>query len=284
MSPGKRDVPEITVLIADDEPLVRRRIKRLLASEPGVAVVKECENGVAAIAAVRERKPDLMFLDVQMPEIDGFGVIQALEPQQLPVVIFVTAFDHYALRAFEVHALDYLLKPFDADRFLAAFGRAREELARDQSARRGRRVLSLLDQLGRDESSAILADRAIAGDDARDDVPASTYPDRLMVKEGGSLFFIKAGDIDWIEAAGNYARLHVGREAHVIRETMHALEARLNPRQFIRIHRSTIVNLDRVKEMQPWFSGEYTVLLRDGRQLKLSRWYRERLEERMGQR
>ncbi|MEP6690856.1 MAG: LytTR family DNA-binding domain-containing protein [Gemmatimonadaceae bacterium] len=261
----------LAVVIADDEPLVRRRIRRLLAGDAGLTIVAECQNGTETVAAVRALEPQLLFLDIQLPELDGFGVVAALGPTATRV-IFVTAFDEYALKAFEVHALDYVLKPFDGDRLRAAVRRARAELERDASAQHGRRIRSLLDQLregdplAADLSALVPAERA-----------APSPKDRLMIKDGGSLFFIKTGDIDWIEAAGNYARVYAGRDVHLIRETMHSLEARLDPHQFVRIHRSTIVNLDRVKEMQPWFNGEYVVLLHDGRQLKLSRWYRSRL-------
>ncbi|HJU90124.1 MAG TPA: LytTR family DNA-binding domain-containing protein [Gemmatimonadaceae bacterium] len=261
----------IKTVVVDDEPLARRRILRLLKAEPDVDVVAECSDGREAIATIRQHQPDLVFLDVQMPEIDGFGVLQALDPQQVPLVIFTTAYDQYAVRAFEVHALDYLVKPFDPERFRSAFQRARDQLERAQASDQNQRLITLLEQLA---AQARAGDGAAGGD---------RYLDRLMIRSGGKIFFVKTAEIDWVEAAANYVRLHVGRESHVIRETISNLAERLDPTHFARIHRSTIVNLDRVKEMQPWFSGEYIVILRDGTRLKLSRGYRERLEEQLGQ-
>jgi two-component system LytT family response regulator len=260
----------IKTVVVDDEPLARRRILRLLKAEPDVDVVAECSDGREAIQAIRQHEPDLVFLDVQMPEIDGFGVLQALGPQ-VPLVIFTTAYDQYAVRAFEVHALDYLVKPFDPERFRAAFQRARDQLERSQASDQNQRLITLLEQLA---AQARAGDGTVGGD---------RFLDRLMIRSGGKIFFVKTAEIDWVEAAANYVRLHVGRESHVIRETISNLAERLDPTHFARIHRSTIVNLDRVKEMQPWFSGEYIVILRDGTRLKLSRGYRERLEEQLGQ-
>jgi two-component system LytT family response regulator len=262
----------LKVLVVDDEPLARRRILRLLRSEPGIEVVRECANGHEAVAAIESHRPDIVFLDVQMPELDGFGVLSAVGPERMPAVIFVTAYDQYAIRAFEVHALDYLLKPFDADRFRAALQRGRSHVERTAQNNQSERFLALLEHLSAEQREL----------EQRVSRSTGRYLDRLMIKSGGRMFFAKVSEIDWIEAAGNYVRLHFGREAHLIRETMSSLEAKLDPSQFLRIHRSTIVNLDRVKEMQPWFSGEYTVILRDGTQLRLSRGYRDKLEERLG--
>jgi two-component system LytT family response regulator len=234
-------------------------------------VVAESSDGREAIEAIRQHRPDLVFLDVQMPEVDGFGVLQALGAEQLPLVIFTTAYDQYAVRAFEVHAIDYLVKPFDPERFRSAFQRARQQLDRAQASDQNQRLIALLEQL---------AAQARAGDGG---AGGERYLDRLMIRSGGKIFFVKTAEIDWVEAAANYVRLHVARESHVIRETISNLAERLDPAHFARIHRSTIVNLDRVKEMQPWFSGEYIVILRDGTRLKLSRGYRERLEEQLGQ-
>jgi two-component system LytT family response regulator len=267
----------LTVLIVDDEEIGRRRIARLLSEEADVEIVGECADGQQAVAVIRQRAPDVLFLDVQMPGLDGFGVLRALEGERLPATIFVTAYEQYALKAFEVFALDYLLKPFDTDRFRAAFRRARELVERESSAERSERLVRLLERLSADQRQLEeLAATARTGGLRR-----GAYLDRLMVKSGGRVFFIKVDEIDWIEAAGNYVRLHVGKDALLVRESMAAMEEKLDPAQFARMHRSTIVNLDRIKEMQPWFTGEYTVLLRDGTQLKLSRWYRDKLEERM---
>ena len=247
----------VRVLIVDDEELARQRLQRLLASEEDVEIIGEAADGVQAVDSIRRLMPDLVFLDVQMPEVDGFAVLERLRPRPAPAIIFVTAHDDYALRAFDVHAVDYLRKPFDAARFQEAFSRARQRLAGSGAEDQARKIDALLAQV---ESQP----------------PRSR--ERLMVRTDGRLYFVRIDDIDWIEAAGNYVKLHVGRETHLMRETMMGIEKMLDPTRFLRIHRSAIVNLDRVREMQPWFSGEYTVILRDGTQLRLSRVYRERLE------
>jgi two-component system LytT family response regulator len=247
----------LRVLIVDDEDVARQRVRRLLAREQDVEIVGEASDGVQAVESIRTLSPDLVFLDVQMPEVDGFAVLERLRPHAVPEVVFVTAYDDYALRAFEVHAVDYLRKPFDATRFKEAFARARRRLASAQADERARKLDALLAQI-------------------QAQPPRSR--ERLMVRADGRLYFVRVDDIDWIEAAGNYVKLHVGRETHLMRETMAGIEALLDPSRFLRIHRSAIVNLDRVREMQPWFSGEYTVILRDGTQLRLSRVYRDRLE------
>ena len=251
---------KLRVLIVDDEPLARERLRVLLRDAPEVQVVGECGDGRRALAAIRRRRPDLLFLDVQMPELDGFAVLRALDPTELPAVIFVTAYDRYALRAFEVHALDYLLKPFDRERFHRALARARTQIERDRRGTLDARLLALLEDLR----------------------PGRKRLERLVVKEGGRVFFLRAEEIDWVEAQGNYARLHIGRETHLVRETMARLEAGLDPKQFARIHRSTIVNLERVRELLPDFHGDSVVVLRDATRLTLSRGYRERFRELLG--
>jgi two-component system, LytTR family, response regulator len=249
----------IRVLIVDDEPLARERIRDLLASANDVEILGECGNGKEAVAAIHEKKPDLLFLDVQMPHLDGFGVVEEVGIEEMPTTIFVTAYDRHALRAFEVHALDYLLKPFDAERFGKALERARVRLGQKQG--------QMNSQL-----EALLTD-----------VQARSKPlERIMIKTSGRIFFLRLDEIDYIEAAGNYVRLHVGKEDHLLRETMSSLESKLDSRKFLRIHRSTIVNIESVKELQPLFHGEYAVLLRDGTQLTLSRGYRDKLEEHFG--
>jgi two-component system LytT family response regulator len=250
----------IRVLIVDDEPLARERIRTLLGGESDVEVAAEAADGLEAVDAIREHAPDLVFLDVQMPGLDGFEVIEMVGAERMPPVVFVTAYDQHALRAFEVQALDYLLKPFDAERFQGTLQRARRQIESLERGDLGRRLLSLV--------------RSLKGDK-----PART--DRLVVKSGGRLFFLRAEEIDWIEAAGNYVRLHVGADAHLLRETMNSIEARLNAEIFFRIHRSYIVNIERIKELQPWFNGEYVVILRNGAKLTLSRGYREKLQEKV---
>ena len=248
------------VLIADDEPLARERLRTLLGAEDWVEVVAECQNGTEAVDSIARLQPDLVFLDVQMPGATGFDVIDAVGPDRMPLVVFVTAFDKYALRAFDVHALDYLLKPFDRERFGQALGRARQQLERRSSGDLERRLLELVQDLK----------------------GTSQRLERFVIKAGGRVFFVRSDEIDWIEAAGNYVKLHVGADAHLFRETMNALESQLNPDTFYRIHRSHIVNIERVKELQPWFNGEYVVFLKNGTRLTLSRGYREKLQERIG--
>ena len=251
----------LRVLLVDDEPLVRRGMRVSLEDEPDIEIVGEARNGVEAVQSIREQHPDLVFLDVQMPELDGFGVIAALQGAPMPAVVFVTAFDAYALRAFDVHAVDYLLKPFDEERLKLALNRVRGRLGEQ---RRG----SIDEQL-----QALIRDVR-----ARDN-----YAERLLVKNDGSITVVDASDIDWIEAADNYVRLHTARGRLLMRETMKALEDRLDPRRFARIHRSAIVNLSRVRELQPTFNGEYVVLLSSGAKLTLSRGYRDTFRDRLDQ-
>lgn len=248
------------VLIADDEPLGRARLRMLLSEETWIDIIAECPDAPSTIAAIEKLRPELVFLDIQMPGGSGFDVIHAIGPARMPFVIFVTAFDRYALRAFDVHALDYLLKPFDRDRFREALTRARQLIERHSNGDLERRLLALVNDLKPDPQPL----------------------ERFVIKSGGRVFFLRAEDIEWIEAAGNYVKLHVGAETHVFRETMNSLEARLNPRTFFRIHRSHIVNIERVRELQPWFNGEYVVFLTSGARLTLSRGYREKLQDRIG--
>lgn len=274
----------VRVLIVDDEPIARRRMRRLLRLEDDVEVIDDVGSGREAIEAIQRDRPDLVLLDVQMPDVDGFGVVDALGVDRMPPTIFVTAFNEYAVRAFDVHAIDYLLKPFDTDRFRAAFVRARVHLEQRSSAEQGRKIRALLEQvLG--EGAVASVDRAPNGASPAT-APAAAAPrhrfvDRLMVKHDGRVFFVKVTDVDWFEASGNYVRIHTGKVSHLIRETMQRVEAQLDPSMFVRIHRAVIVNLDRIRELQPWFAGDYVVILRDGRQLKLSRTYREHLHTRM---
>ena len=249
----------IRALIVDDEPLARERLRMLLASEDWLEVVAESADGGSAVGAIQKLNPDLVFLDVEMPGATGFDVIEAIGPDKMPFVVFVTAYDKYAIKAFDVHAVDYLLKPFDRDRFRQALARARQQLEQRSGGELERRLLALVQ-----------------------DLKPQQKLERFVIKSGGRVFFVRSEEIDWIEAAGNYVKLHVGAEAHLFRETMNALEARLNPDTFYRIHRSHIVNIERVRELQPWFNGEYVVFLKDGTRLTLSRGYREKLQERIG--
>ncbi|MBC7898263.1 MAG: response regulator transcription factor [Cytophagaceae bacterium] len=274
----------IRVLIVDDEPIARRRLRRLLRLEDDVDVVGEVGSGREAIETIGRDRPDLVLLDVQMPDVDGFGVVEALGIEKMPPTIFVTAYNEYAVRAFDVHAIDYLLKPFDGERFKAAFQRARLHLEQVSSAEQGRRIKALLEQvLGEGAAAAAGASQPqlTAHTGGGQVPPRHRFVDRLMVKHDGRVFFVKVTDVDWFEASGNYVRIHTGKVSHLIRETMQRVESQLDPSMFVRIHRAVIVNLDRIRELQPWFAGDYVVILRDGRQLKLSRTYREHLHTRM---
>jgi two-component system LytT family response regulator len=258
-TPGSK----IRALVVDDEPVARDRLVRLLQQESDVELVGQCANGLETVSAIEQLSPDLVFLDVQMPEMDGFEVVRALDARRVPAVVFVTAYDEYALRAFEVHALDYLLKPFSSVRFRAMLAHARNQLDRHRAGDLGRKLLAMAPELW-------------------DKPPSSRPADRLLVRSTGRVHFIRTSDIDWCEAAGNYVRLHVGEQSHLLRETMNGLEAKLDPRQFVRIHRSTIVNFDRIEQLRSSITGEHTVFLRNGVRLTLSRGYRDTFQERFG--
>ena len=250
----------IKTIIVDDEPLARRNLRVLLKSDPTIELAQECDSGSSAVTMIHTLQPDLVFLDVQMPEMNGFEVLEALDGTALPLIIFVTAYDQYALRAFEVSALDYLLKPFSDERFQKALTQAKRQLAQQDTSELGKKLLTLL-----------------GAREAKADAPR--YLTRLLVKTAGRVIFLRTEEIDWIEAYDNYVRLHTGGKAHLLRQTMNELEAGLNPKQFARIHRSTIVNLDRIKELHLHFNGEHLVMLQDGTELKLSRSRKEWLEQ-----
>ena len=265
-------MPEkIRTLIVDDEPLARRNLRVLLEKDPQIEIVDECRNGREAVKAINALSPDLIFLDIQMPELDGFDVLAQVGPEKIQAIIFVTAFDQYALKAFEVHALDYLLKPFDDERFGFALRRAKSQIEAQEINRVSKRLLALLEERESQRENS----------PGENSLGEKSYLTRLMIKASGRVVLLKVGEIDFIEADGNYAKLHVGRKAHLLREKMHDLETRLDPAQFVRIHRSIIVNLDRIKELHPHFNGDYIVVLEDGRQLRLSRTRRENLEARL---
>ena len=258
------------VVVADDEPLSRRRVLRLLREhDDEVDVVAVCETGAQAVDAIRETRPDLVFLDVQMPEMDGFEVLERLGGE-MPSVVFVTAHDRYALRAFEVHALDYLLKPFDVERFNQALARGRSQVERQGEGGAAGGLAALLEQLARERGGTPAAP------------PRSRrWLDWVMVKARGRVEFLRTADIDWIEAEGNYVRLHAGKKGWLVREKIGALEERLDPEAFLRVHRSSIVQVDRMAELHPMVAGDGILVLRDGTQVKLSRGYRRRLLERV---
>lgn len=249
---------KIRTVIVDDEELARERLRGLLEKEPAVEIIGEAGDGRSAVELVEKLRPDLLFLDVQMPELNGFEVLAALD--EPPNVVFVTAHDKFALKAFDVHAVDYLLKPFDRERFQKALHRAIEKVKGDQPGE------------GRGELKAVLEEVK----------PAAKPLERLLVKNSGRVLLVKVGDIDWVEAADNYVTLHMGKDAQMMRETMTSLEARLPADKFMRISRSTIVNVERIQELQPMFHGEYIVVLKNGAKLTLSRSYRDKLNQLMG--
>lgn len=257
----------ITAVIADDEALARDAIRLRLKKEPDIEVVGEASDGAETVELVRTRQPDLLFLDVQMPAMDGFEVIEKVSSEHLPIVVFVTAHDQYAIKAFETHALDYLLKPFTASRFHAAIDRARFEVARAGDHETHQRLIGALDDRHR----------------ARDrrgqhrDAAGEGYLVRLAVKRNQRIVLVNVADIDWFESSANYVQLHTRGTSYAVRMTMGELERRLEPDRFARIHRSTIVQIDRIKDIITSWHGDFDVTLRDGTMLRLSRNYRDRV-------
>ena len=254
------DSVRIRALIVDDEALARERIRDMLHGDPEIEVIGECANGREALETIKKKSPELVFLDIQMPGKNCLDILDSLGPDCIPAVIFVTAYDQYAVRAFEVHALDYLLKPFDQARFKKALERAKAQITAGQRGEIGQRIMSALEQIK-----------------TRPD-----YLERLVVKTNGRVFFVKTSEIDWLEAEGNYVRLHSGKESYLLRETITSLESQLDPKVFMRVHRSAIVNINQIQELQPWFHGEYRVMLNSGIELTLTRSYKDRLHELLG--
>jgi two-component system LytT family response regulator len=254
----------IRTLIVDDEPTAREGMRRLLVADPEVELVGGCSSGREAVAAIREAAPDLVFLDVQMPDLEGFAELRQAGGEETPVVVFVTACEQHALRAFEVNAVDYVLKPFTDERFRASLQRAKQKVHG-----------TWRDELLRD-LTALLPER---------DLPPwrrSRNRDQLLVRSNGKVTLLPVREIEWIDAEGDFVRVHVGKTWYLIRETMKTLEDELDGARFVRIHRSTIVNLEKIKELQRFFHGEYVVVLHNGATLKLSRGYRDRLEAHLG--
>lgn len=251
----------IRVAIVDDEPLARERLRTMMSNRPGFEVVAECHDGEQAVETLSAELPDLVFLDVQMPELDGFAVLEALaetvDANRLPGVVFVTAYDAYAIRAFEVNALDYLLKPFDRARFETALERATSRLHRSAGITTDSDLREFVTQLR--------AERNAAG----------RYAERIVVRASGRIFFVRVKDIDWVEGDGNYVRLHSGGKSHLVRETLKSIEARLDPKRFLRVHRSSIINVDRIVSLEPYFHGEYVITMRDGAKVTSSRSHSE---------
>ena len=250
----------IRVLIVDDEPLGREIIREMLRGDPEIEIIDECSNGLDALTAIESSAPDLVFLDVQMPEMDGFAVLESIGIERLPEIIFTTAYEQYAIRAFELHALDYLLKPFDQARFKDAIKYAKE------------RFRSVRQNDGRMQISALLENIKIK----------PQYLERLVIKASGRITFLRTNEINWIEADDKYVHLHTSKAKPMLRQTLSGMETQLDPTKFRRVHRSAIVNVERIAELQPLFSGEYSILLQDGTKLTLSRNYRDKLFELLG--
>jgi two-component system LytT family response regulator len=256
---------KIRTLVVDDEPVARARVLSLLRDESDIEIVGECSTAPQAVSVIEATSPDLVFLDVQMPQMDGFELARTLG-DDMPAVVFVTAYDEYALAAFEIHALDYLLKPFSAERFKSALTHARQHIAKRQQAASARQLPARVP-----ETPAM---QDAQGEHIR--------RDRLVIKSSGRIYFVRIHDIDWCEASGNYVRLHIGQQTHLVRGTMSHLESQLDPAQFVRIHRSAIVNVERIQELRSSFNGEYLITLTDRTRLTLSRGYREGLQARLG--
>jgi two-component system LytT family response regulator len=257
---GKTANSPLRVIIADDERLARKKLHILLESEPEVQVVAECEDGRQTISAIHAYLPDLLLLDIQMPDLDGFQVLHEVPPGEMPVVIFTSAYDQYAIRAFAAHALDYLLKPFDQERLHHSIERACSEVRKSGDREITHRIMDLLSRV-------------------RSETRSGPEPEgRLVIRAKGRVIFLNLDEIDWVEAAANYVRLNVGKESYFFRETISRIAERLNPNLFIRIHRSTIVNVRKIKELIPVNSGEYIVILKTGKELSCSRGYRAGLQ------
>ncbi len=250
----------IRALVVDDEELARERVRDMLHADPEIEVIGECANGREAVEAIKKKTPDLVFLDIQMPGKNGLDLLNSLSRERMPAIIFVTAYDQYAVRAFEVNALDYLLKPFDQARFQKALERAKAQILNGHRSEIGERIMTALEQMK----------------------TKPEYRERLVVKTNGRVFFVKTSEIDWLEAEGNYVRLHSGKESYLLRETITSLESQLDPKVFMRVHRSAIVNINQIHELQPWFHGEYRVVLNGGIQLTLTRSYKDRLNDLLG--
>ena len=256
------ETKKIKTLIVDDEPLARRTLRDLLAVDAEIEIIGECGGGLEAVDFIGKQSPDLLFLDIQMPGLNGFEVLARIEHEDISAIVFVTAYDQYALKAFEVHALDYLLKPFNDERFEAALRQAKAHVKLRKINRLSKSLRALLDEhAGREPNKP------------------KSFLSRFMIRAGGRVVFVNAADVDWIAADDYYIKLHVGGKTHLLRLSMNELEEKLDPKRFVRIHRSTIINFDRVKELHQHPNGEYVVVLKNGTELKLSRSRRERLEE-----
>ena len=251
----------IRAIIVDDEPLAREKVKLFAQNEADIDIIDTCANGFEALTSCQQKKPDLIFLDIQMPEMNGFEFLEQISPAPFPGIIFITAYDEFALKAFEFHALDYLLKPYDRERFSKAVEHARTSLrSKVITEDPDEQIKALLNSMKH---------------------PAAVL-DRLIVKSGGRVIFLRIEEIDWMEAAGNYVKLHTGNETHLVRETMNNLEQQLPPQKFIRVHRSTIVNIEKIKELQPYFNGEYKVILHNNAHVIMSRGFKDNFTKVLG--
>jgi two-component system LytT family response regulator len=269
----------LRTIVVDDESLARRGLKLRLQQLDDVDVVAECRNGREALAAIAELAPDLVFLDIQMPGMDGLDVVREIQPDDMPLIVFVTAFDQYAVQAFDLHAVDYVLKPVEEERLAQAVIRARTLLADRDSSRDKARLLGLVRTMtGKSEDDIA----AMLGSPETPERARGGYPAKLVIRDGGSTTLVPAGSVDWVDAAGDYMCVHAGGETHIMRVTMKTLEAQLDPRVFARIHRSTIVNTDRVVKVSSHMNGEYFLSLDCGARLKMSRSYRQRIDDILG--
>lgn len=260
----KGKTEKIRALIIDDEPWAREGLRIQLEEDPDIEIIGECSNGKDAVATIKKQSPDLVFLDIQMPDLDGFGVVEKIGAERMPVVIFVTAYDEYALRAFEAHALDYLLKPIDEDRLFLALKRAKAQITLKSGSESGEQVAALLLEWKAEKQGNEHAEK---------------YLKRVAVKTTNErIFFLEVKDIDWIETQDNYIRIYARGESYLLRETMSGIARKLDPANFLRIRRSTLVSIDNIKELQPLFNGEYIVILQNGKQLQSSRRFRQNLE------
>ncbi len=264
----------IRALVVDDESLAREALLVMLKDDPEMEVIGECRNGKEAVTAIRQQSPDVVFLDIQMPEMDGFQVVEEIGAKRMPVTVFVTAYDKYALRAFEAHALDYLLKPFDHDRFNTALQRAKTFVQQQKLGEISESLFAVLQDM-----KLKTGESPTDADNRKPERAAQKEPiDRVVIKSSGRIYFLKIEEIDWVEGAGDYLSLHSGSQTHLIRETMGNFHAKLDSQKFLRIHRSTIVNIERIKDIEHLVKGDYIITLTSGIRLKASRGYRRELQ------
>ncbi|EAY31607.1 LytR/AlgR family response regulator transcription factor [Microscilla marina] len=250
---------KIKTLIVDDEALARDKLAIFLQEEEDFEIVGQCSNGIEALQLLRDSYPDLLFLDVQMPEMDGMELLRNIDVQKIPCIILVTAYDNYALQAFEYHALDYLLKPFDRERFLMTIKRVKEQMLLHSQGNHQTQLLTYL----------------------KDSLPKEKYLEKIVVKDGGKIFFVKTKDVEWVESAGNYLKLHIGKSMHLIRETMNAFEQKLNPQEFVRVHRSSLVNIEAIHHLESWGNTEFTITLSSGYQVQSGRSYYSSIRQKL---